>query len=1476
MSLSLRRATAFVAVNVLAAGLLTSLGAGTASAAPPQDTPVLSSPADGPGNPVLAWESVPGATTYRVEVSTSSTHASGGKIYSTDTYGLHATPPTDLPLGTLYWRVAALNGSELGPWAYDDFTKTSAQAPAAVSPADGAALAYPDDAPVLRWGVLTGVKGYEVELDDADDFVSAQLFTTANTSLAITTPLTLDKTWYWRVRGTSATNGVTSAWSTARSFTVSWGSADGVPTLISAGDIVSVPGAQEVQDVRFTWSQVLGAKAYEIQVSPNGDWANNVTDSKTVRGTQYSPTATYAAGGYYWRVRAIASAPGLTGQAGQWSSAAQFTRGWSNKPELTLPANGAEVRANDFRLAWNGVPHAGHYRVNISTDPNLSTAVTSCYTLHTSLTPHLTSPKVPSSLVVGSDCTFEPRPGAVYYWQVQAIDTSPGTSTTVLGVLSDRRSFTFDQRVVQPLSPTNGAEVSAMSLRWSPLAGYHRYQVTLVKDAPGAPTTVGETSATTWSPTVKDPGPGAYTWYVRGISPDGSYTPVPGARGSFTLVAPPTTAPAITAMSATGSGLAQDAPVLSWTPVTDAAYYRVYHAPAASNVFTELTDDNEELPQAAFTPTSALTAGTWKWYVKAFTAEDVLLDDSPVSTFTITESPFVSFVAPARGSQQPDVPELRWAPVPDAFEYKVWLANDPNFTNVVRTYITRFPSVTPRESIPDNTSDQQYYWYVQVCRSETVCGPGPQAAYEAGETNISTFRKASPAIVLQTPANGAGVVDQVAFDWQDYFETDPKAPGAKMYKIDVATDPSFNTIIDTATVDQSLYAPWGKTYPDSVYYWRVQAIDNAGQALTSSVNGQDPRSFQKTSAPPTDADAFVVNGLPTLTWSPLSHAGTYTVELYKGTTPTYPAVNKLRTDTTSYAAFTPDKALPVGEYSWRVRKNDIAGNPGTWAAGENFTVVAATPTLLEPDQDARPTSNDIVFGWSSVRGASAYRIEVSTSAAFSSTFESQKTTGTSWATPKYYLDGTAYYWRVTALDAADNVVGFSDVRNFTKNEVTVTLASSANPAASRQSVTLTATVARSGKVPTGKVGFYDGETKLGEGTLSSGTTTFQTTTLAVGTHQLTARWVGDSSSAATTSDPLNQTVTPAGAAYTPVTPTRAMSFEQVGAGQTYTLQLDGAPTGATAVALNVTVANPSSNTYVSACPGGTSTTVCKKSSNVNPYAGRNTPNMVIVKLGDDDDVTFYNDAGTVQLIADIQGWFVEGGTGGATYSPVTPTRAMSFQSISGGQMYTLTLPNVPTGATAVALNVTAANPSSNTYVSACPGGTGLTICKKSSSLNPYAGANTPNMVIVKLGSGGKVSFYNDAGTVQLIADVQGWFVDGSGDASYLPVEPTRAMAFQSVAGGKTYTLTVPDAPAGATAVVFNVTSANSTSNTYVSACPGGTALADCKASSNLNPYAGKNIANLVIVKLGTGNKVTFYNDAGTSQLIADVQGWYVK
>ena len=91
---------------------------------------------------------------------------------------------------------------------------------------------------------------------------------------------------------------------------------------------------------------------------------------------------------------------------------------------------------------------------------------------------------------------------------------------------------------------------------------------------------------------------------------------------------------------------------------------------------------------------------------------------------------------------------------------------------------------------------------------------------------------------------------------------------------------------------------------------------------------------------------------------------------------------------------------------------------------------------------------------------------------------------------------------------------------------TVTLASSQNPSTFGQAVTFTATVTSSGGgTPTGMVTFKDGASTLGTGALNgAGVATFTTSTLALGSHPITAVYGGDGSFASSTSATLIQSV----------------------------------------------------------------------------------------------------------------------------------------------------------------------------------------------------------------------------------------------------------------------------------------------------------------------------------------------------------------
>lgn len=93
-----------------------------------------------------------------------------------------------------------------------------------------------------------------------------------------------------------------------------------------------------------------------------------------------------------------------------------------------------------------------------------------------------------------------------------------------------------------------------------------------------------------------------------------------------------------------------------------------------------------------------------------------------------------------------------------------------------------------------------------------------------------------------------------------------------------------------------------------------------------------------------------------------------------------------------------------------------------------------------------------------------------------------------------------------------------------KTATTTALASSLNPATHGQSVTFTATVSAATGTPTGSVQFKDGTTVLGTATIASGKATYATTTLAVGTHSVTAVYGSDANYYNSTSSALSEVI----------------------------------------------------------------------------------------------------------------------------------------------------------------------------------------------------------------------------------------------------------------------------------------------------------------------------------------------------------------
>ncbi|MET9573475.1 hypothetical protein ACFYNW_31845 [Streptomyces virginiae] len=248
-------------------------------------------------------------------------------------------------------------------------------------------------------------------------------------------------------------------------------------------------------------------------------------------------------------------------------------------------------------------------------------------------------------------------------------------------------------------------------------------------------------------------------------------------------------------------------------------------------------------------------------------------------------------------------------------------------------------------------------------------------------------------------------------------------------------------------------------------------------------------------------------------------------------------------------------------------------------------------------------------------------------------------------------------------------------------------------------------------------------------------------------------------------------------------------------------------------------------------------------------------------------------------------------TPGSDFTPYKPTRLLDTRNGTGGPKAKIPAygttrvrisgnGDIPTGVTAVVLNVTATNTNSAGHVTVWPEGSER---PNTSNVNFAKGQTVPNLVIVPVDRNGYVDLYNGGWeSVDLIADVTGYFTRTT-SSGYTPINPSRFVdtrngtgtAQGQVRGQATFGTKfagrdgIPD---DATAVALNVTVTNPREAGHLTVFPSGGSV---PITSNVNFRAGQTVANSVIVPVGPDGSVNFRNGAWSgTDVIVDVVGYY--
>ncbi len=218
---------------------------------------------------------------------------------------------------TYYWHVRARHATDASDWSITrSFTVLDIFS--LKKPNDG--VTDQDLNVQLRWEDVSGIKKYDYQVDNDEDFSSPDSYVT-DTFKVIAQELKFGITYYWRARGRHDFD--TTLWAEPRHFTT-WVTVEPESPGNGADSVVLKP--------KLEWSQIKGVNSYEVSYAPNENFTDAFTDFQPadddINPYYYILYDLDEGTTYYWRVRACTAI-----DTSIWSEVYTFT---------TIPAAGID------------------------------------------------------------------------------------------------------------------------------------------------------------------------------------------------------------------------------------------------------------------------------------------------------------------------------------------------------------------------------------------------------------------------------------------------------------------------------------------------------------------------------------------------------------------------------------------------------------------------------------------------------------------------------------------------------------------------------------------------------------------------------------------------------------------------------------------------------------------------------------------------------------------------------------------------------------------------------------------------------------------------------------------------------------------------------------------------------------------------------------------------------------------------------
>ena len=290
------------------------------------------------GKPVLTWNAVYGATSYRIYRSTSK--GSGYSLLGTTTATSYTN--TGAKAGTTYYyRVKACNDAGLSPYSNVVSGKVKSVTPKPAAPVVKLGNSATSGKPMLTWNAVSGATSYKVYRATSQNGTYSLLGTVTATSYT-NTGAKAGVTYYYKVKavnsaGESAYSNIVSGRATVTTLTMGHSSTSGKPQL--------------------TWKAVSGAVSYKVYRATAKNGAYTVIN--TTKALTYTNVGAALGTTYYYKVEALNAAGKSLG----------FSAVVEGKVAPVLAVGYSSVSGKP-QLTWKAVPGATEYQVYRSTQQN--------------------------------------------------------------------------------------------------------------------------------------------------------------------------------------------------------------------------------------------------------------------------------------------------------------------------------------------------------------------------------------------------------------------------------------------------------------------------------------------------------------------------------------------------------------------------------------------------------------------------------------------------------------------------------------------------------------------------------------------------------------------------------------------------------------------------------------------------------------------------------------------------------------------------------------------------------------------------------------------------------------------------------------------------------------------------------------------------------------------------------------------------